>query len=418
MNNRETLYCFLKIVIPAVAIEIGAFILFLILKWCANKFISIPREYAKLKNKFDEEEESICTDINIAIENAKAKLPSCSDELQRVCINALTDNYRGIELNNFYQEKLSELNQQDISDSIPLQNLVQYIEDKTLNIGQQYQVVVYDIEDLISGKLASAYTEFLDKYETLLTSKQIVQGNHCINFNRWCFYNVYYKGRAIPSFNIESTISGVVFVLPTCFLLYTYNGNIEFIPFLSSYIAPSIDFAISKFKTLYSLDFPDSKVVGETWEHINKDGSPDKRYSENSHYFMVEIANIYLNIKGKTTYGFSNVNFARDFASAFRYLRDTLIESNITALKDVKLAPKEVKPGNEDKDAKPDTSLRVTKTSKHQVGDKHPSKPWVWTEYAPGKFDWRKDKLVHPRFRVMRLSCSANSRSLKYSSSL
>ena len=25
----------------------------------------------------------------------------------------------------------------------------------------------------------------------------------------------------------------------------------------------------------------------------------------------------------------------------------------------------------------------------HQIGDHHPSKPWVWTEYKPGKFDWR-----------------------------
>ena len=28
----------------------------------------------------------------------------------------------------------------------------------------------------------------------------------------------------------------------------------------------------------------------------------------------------------------------------------------------------------------------------HQVGDAHPSKPWVWTEYKPGKFDWRPPK--------------------------
>jgi hypothetical protein len=27
-----------------------------------------------------------------------------------------------------------------------------------------------------------------------------------------------------------------------------------------------------------------------------------------------------------------------------------------------------------------------------QVGDTHPSKPWVWTEYKPGKFDWRPIK--------------------------
>jgi hypothetical protein len=26
------------------------------------------------------------------------------------------------------------------------------------------------------------------------------------------------------------------------------------------------------------------------------------------------------------------------------------------------------------------------------VGDAHPSKPWIWTEYAPGKFDWRAVK--------------------------
>ena len=25
----------------------------------------------------------------------------------------------------------------------------------------------------------------------------------------------------------------------------------------------------------------------------------------------------------------------------------------------------------------------------HQVGDLHPNGKWVWTEYKPGKFDWR-----------------------------
>lgn len=30
--------------------------------------------------------------------------------------------------------------------------------------------------------------------------------------------------------------------------------------------------------------------------------------------------------------------------------------------------------------------------SSHYIGEKHPTKPWIWTEYAPGKFDWRTDK--------------------------
>jgi hypothetical protein len=38
-------------------------------------------------------------------------------------------------------------------------------------------------------------------------------------------------------------------------------------------------------------------------------------------------------------------------------------------------------------------------TSKHKVGDKHPTENWVWTEYAPGKFDWRADK-KEPKHKV------------------
>lgn len=35
---------------------------------------------------------------------------------------------------------------------------------------------------------------------------------------------------------------------------------------------------------------------------------------------------------------------------------------------------------------------RPTGDTKHYVGEIHPSKPWVWTEWAPGKFDWKSIK--------------------------
>ena len=40
---------------------------------------------------------------------------------------------------------------------------------------------------------------------------------------------------------------------------------------------------------------------------------------------------------------------------------------------------------------KTDKTITVKKTarSKHEVGDLHPNGKWVWTEYKPGKFDWR-----------------------------
>lgn len=44
------------------------------------------------------------------------------------------------------------------------------------------------------------------------------------------------------------------------------------------------------------------------------------------------------------------------------------------------------------KSGKVTTATKKTSVSARKVGDHHPTKPWVWTEYAPGKFDWRTDK--------------------------
>lgn len=38
---------------------------------------------------------------------------------------------------------------------------------------------------------------------------------------------------------------------------------------------------------------------------------------------------------------------------------------------------------------KADKETKSTKTSGHKVGDIHKNGKWMWTEYAPGKFDWR-----------------------------
>lgn len=58
-----------------------------------------------------------------------------------------------------------------------------------------------------------------------------------------------------------------------------------------------------------------------------------------------------------------------------------------------KQAPKEKKADKSKKDVQP--KEKTAKTAR-KVGDVHPKHPtWVWTEYAPGKFDWRtnpKDK--------------------------
>lgn len=50
----------------------------------------------------------------------------------------------------------------------------------------------------------------------------------------------------------------------------------------------------------------------------------------------------------------------------------------------------EAKEKIEKKEAKKATKEpKAAKTSSHKVGDVHKNGKWVWTEYAPGKFDWR-----------------------------
>jgi hypothetical protein len=46
-------------------------------------------------------------------------------------------------------------------------------------------------------------------------------------------------------------------------------------------------------KAEYSSDIPgDAKIVGDTWQHVRKDGKRDLRYGANDHYFFVQYCNL------------------------------------------------------------------------------------------------------------------------------
>ena len=68
------------------------------------------------------------------------------------------------------------------------------------------------------------------------------------------------------------------------------------------------------------------------------------------------------------------------FASAMEY-RKKMIADAVKGLK----VKKSVKATSEHKEA----ASKPQKQAKHNVGDLHPNGKWVWTEYKPGKFDWR-----------------------------
>lgn len=46
------------------------------------------------------------------------------------------------------------------------------------------------------------------------------------------------------------------------------------------------------------------------------------------------------------------------------------------------------------KSGKTTSTTKKTSGTARKVGDHHPTKPWIWKEYKPGKFDWRGDKNI------------------------
>lgn len=53
------------------------------------------------------------------------------------------------------------------------------------------------------------------------------------------------------------------------------------------------------------------------------------------------------------------------------------------------------------KSGKTTSTNKKTSGTARKVGDHHPTKPWIWTEYQPGKFDWRTDKTMTGEKKVV-----------------
>ncbi|MDB5679365.1 DUF4236 domain-containing protein [Sphingomonas bacterium] len=71
---------------------------------------------------------------------------------------------------------------------------------------------------------------------------------------------------------------------------------------------------------------PDSKVVGQTWAKVNKDGSPDRRFNGNYVIPIVVYGKILFTSSGgvKEEYQFSNAEAAAEFARAFEAYKAAL----------------------------------------------------------------------------------------------
>jgi len=78
----------------------------------------------------------------------------------------------------------------------------------------------------------------------------------------------------------------------------------------------------------------------------------------------------------------------------------------------------ETKTAKSDKPAKKQAQEKSDKTKKRpgapktlKVGDRHKNGKWIWTEYEPGKFDWRTDPAIKAKNAAERAAKSSASKS-------
>jgi len=78
----------------------------------------------------------------------------------------------------------------------------------------------------------------------------------------------------------------------------------------------------------------------------------------------------------------------------------------------------ETKTAKSDKPAKKQAQEKSDKTKKRpgapktlKVGDRHKNGKWIWTEYEPGKFDWRTDPAIKAKNAAERAAKSVASKS-------
>lgn len=79
------------------------------------------------------------------------------------------------------------------------------------------------------------------------------------------------------------------------------------------------------------------------------------------------------------------------------YLSEIETDKVLEVVTNKKQAPKEKKVDKSKKDVQP--KEKTAKTAR-KVGDRHPNGLWLWTEYKPGKFDWRTDPALKHQGRT------------------
>ena len=206
-------------------------------------------------------------------------------------------------------------------------------------VANAYKNFKLDIDFNMDQSILEEYNVLKESYEKLMICQKIWDVTSSQSVDR-------VKERSSASTSVSRTPVGFSFgsldYISTkyeAFKLHNANGGDLFIypGFIVMPSEHSNDFAIIDFRDItlehHLQSFietetvpTDSKIIGQTWQYVNKNGSPDKRYSYNPEIPIVAYYEISLkSSKGlNECYHFSNAEYACVFGAAFNYYQNSL----------------------------------------------------------------------------------------------
>ena len=204
----------------------------------------------------------------------------------------------------------------------------------------------YDIDESVPADVLTLYEQLCQSFEQLLTTQKIWE-------QTFKMQNLQAKSSAGSVVELKETNFGVgvfnyikskfdvpiipvgnqlLYLYPEYAVLSTSPSRFEIIDHSNiSMIYTTIRFNEPGF-------YPtDAEKIGTTWEYVNKNGGPDRRYANNRQISVVKYGGINLTIKGKLTVTFqiSNANLAEDLCSSFNKLAGTVSSNKNETVADV-----------------------------------------------------------------------------------
>ncbi len=175
----------------------------------------------------------------------------------------------------------------------------------------QYKKVVAAFKRLATSNKIWDITTELTNNETRSAAKKTVSRQE-VKFNT---ENIDFINSAFPAFHFQNANGSQIYIYPAFVLTIDTAKNLSLIDI------KELDFSFNQQRFLENNDTvpTDANIIDHTWAKVNKNGTPDMRYTDNYRIPVVKYGEYKLSFTNgiNESYNISNYEFAETFANEF-----------------------------------------------------------------------------------------------------